>query len=77
MNKEQVYCGVDVAKGNLDVALGEQRRRLSNDGVGHRQLVRWLVQSAQPVQVICEASGGYSKISPTYGRSSYGHRSFF
>lgn len=61
MNKERVYVGVDVAKGHLDVALGEQRRQLSNDRAGHQQFVKWLGQNKQLLHVICEASGGYER----------------
>jgi transposase len=61
MNKEQVYVGVDVAKATLDVAWGEERRQVSNAKAGHKELVKWLGKITQPVQVICEASGGYER----------------
>jgi len=61
MNEAKVYIGVDVAKGYLDVAWEKQRRRLSNDAGGTKDLARWLGQIGQPVQVICEASGGYER----------------
>jgi transposase len=61
MNKEQVYCGVDVAKSYLDVALGEEERRVSNDRAGYKELVKWLGKSKTEVQVVCEASGGYER----------------
>jgi hypothetical protein len=36
--KEQlVYLGVDIAKSYLDVAIGNEKRRFSNDAFGHRQ----------------------------------------
>ena len=61
MNKERVYCGVDVAKSYLDVALGEEEGRVRNDRAGHKELLRWLGKSKNGVQVICEASGGYER----------------
>jgi transposase len=61
MNEAKVYVGVDVAKGYLDVAREEQRLRIKNDAGGRRQLVKWLGRSVGPVQVICEASGGYER----------------
>jgi transposase len=61
--KEQlVYLGVDVAKAYLDVAFGKEKRRLSNDGMGHRGLINWIKQSEEQVQVICEPSGGYERM---------------
>jgi transposase len=61
MNQERVYVGVDVAKGFLDVAMDGQRSRVTNDQEGRKQLMRWLGRSNGPVQVICEASGGYER----------------
>ena len=57
MKEELVYCGVDIAKGCLDVAIGNEKRRLVNDATGHRQLINWFKQVEGPVQVICEPSG--------------------
>ena len=61
MNKELVYLGVDVAKRYLDAAIGNEKRRLANDSVGHRQLIKWIKQNPAPVQMICEPSGGYER----------------
>ena len=63
MNKGRVYVGIDVAKARLDVAFGEERRQVSNDKVGHKELVKWLGKMGEKVQVICEASGGYERAS--------------
>jgi transposase len=64
MSSPLVYVGMDVAKATLDLyALGAspaQRQHLPNDVKGHRALLRWL-QRLGPVQVICEASGGYER----------------
>jgi transposase len=60
--KEQlVYIGVDIAKSHLDAAMGNEKRRFSNDTIGHRELIKWVKQVKAPVQVICESSGGYER----------------
>jgi transposase len=60
--KEQlVYLGIDIAKSYLDAAIGNEKRRLPNDAVGHGQLIDWIKQMETPVQVICEPSGGYER----------------
>jgi transposase len=61
MEQAIVYIGIDVAKAYLDVSWAEQARHFSNEEKGHAALVRWLKTSATPVQVICEASGGYEQ----------------
>jgi transposase len=60
--KEQVvYLGIDIAKSYLDAAMGNEKRRFSNDVVGHRQLIKWSKEIEPSVQVICEPSGGYER----------------
>ncbi len=61
MKEELVYLGVDVAKSYLDLAIGNEKRRLPNDQTGHRELIKWVKQIKAPVQVICESSGGYER----------------
>src|SRR5437899_2259055 len=61
MKQSIVYIGIDVAKAHLDVAWQEQSRRFANDKCGQAALIKWLKQSAFPVQLICEASGGYEQ----------------
>src|SRR5947199_4730156 len=61
MKQSVVYIGIDVAKAHLDVAWAGTVRRLPNQRSGHAALVRWIKQSATPVQLICEASGGYEQ----------------
>jgi transposase len=61
MKQSVVYIGVDVAKANLDVAWAAASRRFPNERNGHAALVLWIKQSAAPVQLICEASGGYEQ----------------
>jgi transposase len=41
--------------------LGGEKRRFSNDTIGHRQLIKWVKQLSAAVQVICESSGGYER----------------
>lgn len=53
--------GVDIAKAYLDTAIGSEKRRFSNDAIGHRELIKWVKQRKVPVQVICESSGGYER----------------
>ena len=61
MKQSVVYIGIDVAKAHLDVAWAGKSRRFSNERSGHAVLVRWLKTSQRPVQLICEASGGYEQ----------------
>jgi transposase len=61
MKQSIVYIGIDVAKAHLDVAWAEIVRRLPNQRSGHAALIRWIKQSTTPVQLICEASGGYEQ----------------
>ena len=61
MKQAIVYIGIDVAKAHLDVAWADTSRRFPNERSGHVALVRWIKQSTAPVQLICEASGGYEQ----------------
>ena len=61
MNNAVVYVGVDVAKAYLDVAWAERSRRFANGKSGWSALIKWIKQSALPVHLICEASGGYER----------------
>ena len=61
MKEQLVYLGVDIAKSYLDAAVGNEKRRFSNDATGHRELIKWVKQLKAPVQVICESSGGYER----------------
>lgn len=61
MKEQLVYLGVDIAKSYLDAAMGTEKRRFSNDTIGHRELIKWVKQLKAPVQVICESSGGYER----------------
>jgi transposase len=61
VKEELVYLGVDIAKEHLDAAIGGEKRRFSNESLGHRQLIKWVKQLGDNVQVICESSGGYER----------------
>jgi transposase len=61
MKQSVVYIGIDVAKAHLDVAWAGVARRFPNERNGHAALISWLKQGATPVQLICEASGGYER----------------
>ena len=62
MKQTIVYIDIDVAKAHLDVAWQKRLRRFDNDKAGRATLVKWIKQKqSDPVQVICEASGGYEQ----------------
>jgi transposase len=61
MKQSVVYIGIDVTKAHLDVAWAQSVRRLPNQRSGHAALIQWIKQSTTPVQLICEASGGYEQ----------------
>jgi len=56
-----IYAGLDVHKATLQLQLAGGAHELPNDAAGHRRLVRLLAGIGQPVQVVCEASGGYER----------------
>jgi transposase len=61
MEKEPLYCGIDISKATLDVearllALPEQ---LSNDQAGYRRLIKAAKKYPGPVHFVFEASGPY------------------
>ena len=60
MKEQVVYCGIDVAKSHLDVALEQKRWRVTNTKSQISRLVRQL-KAFPALQVICEASGGYEQ----------------
>ena len=56
-----LYAGLDVHKATLQLHLAGHAHELPNDPAGHRRLCRLLAAAPQPVQVVCEASGGYER----------------
>jgi transposase len=61
MKEEVVYCGIDVAKKQLDVALGQERWQTPNTREGITRVLKRIKAVRPKVHVICEASGGYEK----------------
>jgi len=58
----EMYVGIDVSKGRLDVAvLGEnQEKQVCNSQAGIKELVRWILEM-QPKLIVVEATGGYQR----------------
>lgn len=56
-----LHAGLDVHKATLQLHLAGADHVLANDPTGHRRLLRLLAAAGQPVQVVCEASGGYER----------------
>jgi transposase len=62
MKQRVVYVGLDIAKAYLDLVLEKESCRFANRAAGRSQLLQWLGRKVGgPVQVICEASGGYER----------------
>lgn len=55
------YLGLDIAKRTLDLSVHPAltQRAYANDAAGHATLVAALRPVAGPIQIICEATGGY------------------
>jgi transposase len=63
MNTTITYLGLDIAKRSLDLSPHPActQRIYANDAVGHRALLTALAQVPGPIQIICEATGGYER----------------
>lgn len=59
MNKENVYCGVDVSKKHLDAFMGKTTRRFDNTCEGVKALMNW----AGNVHYVFESTGGYERMA--------------
>jgi transposase len=61
MKTTLTYLGLDIAKRSLDLSPHPSitQRTFPNDAAGHRALVAALRQVSGPLQIICEATGGY------------------
>jgi transposase len=60
--QQVIHLGLDVAKAHLDLAgPGIKEQRFGNDAAGRAELISVLMGIKDPVQVVCEASGGYEK----------------
>ena len=56
------YVGVDIGKAAVDVSFpGQSPCRYANSTAGLAELISVLQKRPQPVQVICEPSGGYER----------------
>lgn len=57
-----LHAGLDIHKASLALHLAGRDHVLPNDPAGHRRLVALLrAAKAMPVQVVCEASGGWER----------------
>jgi transposase len=63
MNTTLTYLGLDIAKRSLDLSPHPActQRTYTNDAAGHRALLAALGQVPGPIQIICEATGGYEQ----------------
>ena len=59
-NKHPAYVAIDIAKDSLQIQTDHAAWSVPHTDVGHRQLQQRL-QPLGPVQVVCEASGGYEQ----------------
>jgi len=61
MNNTITYLGLDIAKRTLDLSPHPSftQRSFPNDAAGHRTLIAALCLVSGPIQIICEATGGY------------------
>jgi hypothetical protein len=61
VKEELVYCGVDIAKSCLNVAVGNEKGRLANDAPDHRKLINWLKEVGGQLQVIANRTAAMSR----------------
>jgi transposase len=60
-NNSIIYIGLDIGKDSLQVNLQNQNFPIPNTSPGHRKLIAQLKALAQPLLVVCEATGGYEQ----------------
>ena len=60
-NNPIIYVGLDIGKDSLQVNLQNQNFPVPNTRPGHRKLMAQLKALAQPLLVVCEATGGYEQ----------------
>jgi transposase len=63
--QETLYCGIDVSAKTLTVAIQRvgkpiEQNSFTNNQIGHRALIVWLLKAKSPVRVSLEATGIYS-----------------
>ena len=61
MNTSLVYVGIDIAKATLDLHQQGHARSFAHDPVGCAALIASLATIQGPVQVVCEATGGWER----------------
>jgi transposase len=61
MSSTPIYVGLDVAKETLDVHHQGQARGFRHDPPGCADFIAWLRQFDRPIQVVCEATGGWER----------------
>jgi transposase len=61
MNPPTTFLGIDIAKLTLDLSPHPKLSKLlfANDAVGHKALCSALKRIPGPIQIVCEATGGY------------------
>ena len=60
-NPSIIYAGLDIHKATLQLHLQNKGLELPNTKAGHARLLKLLQAAGQPVQLLCEASGGYER----------------
>jgi transposase len=60
-NQSIIYAGLDIHKATLQLHLQNKGEELPNTKAGHARLLKLLRAAGQPVQLLCEASGGYER----------------
>ena len=60
-NPSIIYTGLDIHKATLQLHCQKKGEELPNTKAGHARLLKVLQAAGQPVQLICEASGGYER----------------
>jgi len=60
-NPTIIYAGLDIHKATLQLQFQDRGHELPNTAAGHCRLLKLLRAVAVPVQLICEASGGYER----------------
>ena len=60
-NNSIIYVGLDIGKDSLQVNLQNQNFPIPNTRPGHRKIMAQLKTLAQPLLVVCEATGGYEQ----------------
>ncbi len=60
-NTSTIYIGLDIAKDSLQLNFQNLNVSLPNSPRGHQRLIQQLKAVAEPLLVVCEATGGYEQ----------------